>query len=59
MAGSGHGETYKISLEYLVVPESKKVFLKKKMMVYAEGTQQPTRRAPTAQSWHHLNHKMK
>ena len=58
-------EIYKMSLEHLIVTENKGM-LKKKINThthtqwgYVKGTQKPTKRAPTGQSWNNLSNKIK
>ena len=56
-------ETHKMSLEHLVVSESKEVLKiakisKTAMMGYVKGTQEPTERNPNGQSWNNLNYKI-
>ena len=56
-------ETHKMSLEHLVVSESKEVLKivkisKTAMMGYVKGTQEPTERSPKGQGWNNLNNKI-
>lgn len=57
-----------MSLEHIVVPESKEVHTKKKTRKgkkrtarwgYIKGAQEPTERTTNGQNWKHLNNKIK
>ena len=57
-----------MSLEHIVVPESKEVHTKKKTRKgkkrtprwgYIKGAQEPTERTTNGQKWKHLNNKIK
>lgn len=48
-------EMYKMGLEYLVVPESKKAG--EAVIGYVKGTPKPTKRVPSGQSWNNLSNK--
>lgn len=47
-------EVFKLSLEYLVVPERKEVLRGKKRGGYVKMTQEPAERGTSSKSWNNL-----
>lgn len=60
---TGTGSTYKMSLEYLIAPQRKKVLKNKKSMSLVmgacQGTEKPSESAPNCQGWNSLRNKNK